>query len=164
MKHILLFLFAGLMLCLSSCASFDRAMGHVDRAIGNYELGMQVADAYERQYRYIKAQMPYQRSANGTRIHYNYNHSIVLDLEWEDTWIKNKGRHIEIYKLRRGKYRLFERIPKGYHASYEPFMVKARDPRRGIAEYFDVQIVTIPGNVYVYLKRGNARLESYSMR
>ena len=144
---------------LTSCSTLERSFG---RSIGMAERGMQVANAYERQIRYYKAQSPYQRSHNGTSIVYAYNRSTTRTLSWYDTMVENTGGSVKVYSLRGGK-KLVKRIPKGYHATYN-FPVTVKYPYSGELDRLTLQIVTIPGNTYVYLKRGAGNLESYSMR
>ena len=147
------------LLLLTSCGALESSIG---RSIGLAERGMQVANAYERQYRYYKAQSPYQRSHNGTSIVYAYQRSTTRSLSWYDTMVENRGGSVNVYTLRGGK-KLLRRIPKGYHATYN-FPVTVKYPYSGELDRLTLQIVTIPGNNKKKKKRGAGNLESYSMR
>lgn len=141
---------------LTSCDAVGNALSFADRS-------MQVGNAYEQQARYIKAQSPYQNSANGTKIVYSYNHSTTRSLTWVNKMIENRGGYIYIYALKSGQKRLIHRMAKGYHDKYSNSVV-VRNPYYGDLETMHFEIVSIPQNVFIYLKRGYGNVEDYSMR
>lgn len=153
---ILLFVGIILSFMLASCGSIENAMHLTERAV-------QVGNAYEQQARYIRAQSPYQRSDNGTNAVYSYNGSTCRSLSWVNRSVENRGGWIYVYATSGKSKRLIKKMPKGYHDSWStPVLV--RNPYYRDTEQMTLQIVTIPGNVFVYLKRGMGNLESYSMR
>ena len=154
MKKIL---FLGLLLTLFSCGSMGQnVMGQLERAA-------QLWNFHEKIIQEIKARSPYQNTVNGTKVVYAYNRSTTRSLQWLDTRLENRGGYVWIYSLCGDSKKLKAKLRKERHDTYS-CKIKSRNRYDGQIDVFNLEIVIVPGNVFVYLKRGLARVEDYSMR
>lgn len=147
-----------LMLLLFACKSMGQKgfMGQLERAAQLWEF-------HENKVKEIKNRSPYQYTSNGTNVAYAYNRSTTRSLQWLDTRLENRGGYIWVYSLQGDSKKLKTRLKKECHDTYS-CVVRARNRCEGTIDVFKLEIVIVPGNVFVYLKRGLARVEDYSMR
>lgn len=149
-------------LCLSMvlllCSCYSSGQGW-----GRFERTLQLIEFHHQKVQEIKNRSLYQKTKNGTELLYAHNRSTVRWLEWEDTRLENREGYVWIYARRRNDWILEKKIRKGVHSAYKR-KVRVRDPYEGSIDLLNLEIVTIPGNVFIYLKQGLVRVEDYSMR